>query len=36
MAAFNKFQAFVEHLAEKVHNLGADTLKKQKTEYKVS
>lgn len=27
MAAFNKFQAFVEHVAEKVHNLGADTLK---------
>lgn len=27
MAAFNKFHAFVEHLAEKVHNLGADTLK---------
>lgn len=27
MAAYNKFQAFVEHLAEKVHNLGADTLK---------
>lgn len=27
MAAFNKFQAFVEHQAEKVHNLGADTLK---------
>lgn len=27
MATFNKFQAFVEHLAEKVHNLGADTLK---------
>lgn len=27
MAAFNKFQAFVEHIAEKVHNLGADTLK---------
>ena len=27
MAAFNKFQSFVEHLAEKVHNLGADTLK---------
>lgn len=27
MAAFNKFQAFVENLAEKVHNLGADTLK---------
>lgn len=27
IAAYNKFQAFVEHLAEKVHNLGADTLK---------
>lgn len=27
MVAFNKIQAFVEHLAEKVHNLGADTLK---------
>jgi hypothetical protein len=27
MASFNKFQAFVEHLAEKVHNLGSDTLK---------
>ena len=27
MATFNKFQAFVEHVAEKVHNLGADTLK---------
>lgn len=27
MATFNKFQAFVEHLAEKVHNLGSDTLK---------
>lgn len=26
MAAFNKFQPFVEQLAEKVHNLGADTL----------
>lgn len=27
MAAYNKFQQFVEDLAEKVHNLGADTLK---------
>lgn len=27
MAAFNKFQAFVEHMAEKVHNLQADSLK---------
>jgi hypothetical protein len=27
MAAFQKFNAFVENLAEKVHNLGADTLK---------
>lgn len=26
MAAFNKFDSFVEALAEKVHNLGADTL----------
>lgn len=26
MATFNKIHAFVEHLAEKVHNLGADTL----------
>lgn len=27
MASFNKFDAFVEALAEKVHDLGADTLK---------
>lgn len=27
MAAFNKFESFVEAVAEKVHNLGADTLK---------
>ena len=27
MATFNKFSAFVENLAEKVHNLGSDTLK---------
>jgi hypothetical protein len=27
MAAFNKFNSFVEACAEKVHNLGADTLK---------
>lgn len=27
MATATKFQAFVENLAEKVHNLGADTLK---------
>ena len=27
MATFNKFEAFVENLAEKVHNLGGDTLK---------
>lgn len=27
MAAFNKFQSFVEALAEKKHDLGADTLK---------
>lgn len=27
MAAFNKFQSFVEAVAEKVHNLGSDTLK---------
>ena len=26
MATYNKFEAFVEHLAEKVHNLGSDTL----------
>ena len=27
MTAFNKFDSFVEHLAEKVHNLAADSLK---------
>jgi hypothetical protein len=27
MATFNKFNAFVEHLAEGVHNLGSGTLK---------
>jgi hypothetical protein len=27
MAAFNKFEAFTEHLAEKVHDLDTDTLK---------
>lgn len=27
MAAFNKFDVFSEHLAEKVHNLGSDALK---------
>lgn len=27
MASYNKFQPFVEHVAEKVHNLGADQLK---------
>lgn len=27
MATYNKFNAFVENVAEKVHNLGADTLK---------
>lgn len=27
MASFNKYNVFVEDLAEKVHNLGADTLK---------
>jgi hypothetical protein len=26
MATFNKLNGFVEHLAEKVHDLGADTL----------
>jgi hypothetical protein len=27
MATFNKFNIFVENLAEKVHNLSADSLK---------
>jgi hypothetical protein len=27
VASYNKFRAFVEDLAEKVHNLGSDTLK---------
>lgn len=27
MAAYNKFNSFVEAVAEKVHNLGSDTLK---------
>jgi hypothetical protein len=27
VSAFNKFNSFVEDVAEKVHNLGADTLK---------
>lgn len=27
MAAFNKFNCFVEHMAEAAHNLGSDTLK---------
>lgn len=27
MATYNKFQSFVENLAESVHNLGGDTLK---------
>ena len=27
MATYVKYETFVEHLAEKVHNLGADTLK---------
>ena len=27
MASFNKFRAFVENVAEGVHNLGSDTLK---------
>lgn len=27
MATYNKFNSFVEDVAEKVHNLGADTLK---------
>jgi hypothetical protein len=32
MAAFNKFNCFVEDLAEKQHNLGADALKVQLTD----
>ena len=31
MATFTKFQPFVENLAEKVHNLGSDTLKNMLT-----
>lgn len=31
MATFNKFNSFVEALAEKVHNLGSDTLKIMQT-----
>src|SRR5688500_7982555 len=27
MASFNKFQPFVEAIAEKIHNIGSDTLK---------
>jgi hypothetical protein len=27
MASFNKFNSFVEAIAEKIHNLGSDTLK---------
>jgi hypothetical protein len=27
MATYNKFNSFVENIAEKVHNLGSDTLK---------
>lgn len=36
MATFFKFNSFVEHVAEKVHNLGADTFKVMLTNTTVS